>query len=460
MRSGARLFATQEPHDHRQIGVQQQLWMQHPLSPGSAFFLPHGMRILSRLQGFLRGEYRRRGYDEVETPQLYAKELWETSGHWEHYHADMFGVACGAHSVDSEPSSPESQKEHLALKPMNCPAHCLIFGSTLKSYRDLPIRVADFGALHRNEARGALTGLTRLRRFHQDDAHIFCTKEQLHDELVGCLQFLQFVRFCDYVIFFFPPFSLMSASQTYQSLSLPFEARLATRPSSVLGDAGDWDEVRSLPPVFVHPLISSSPQAESALVQALRTVGMSFTEDRGGGAFYAPKIDFAVTDAHGRAHQCGTIQADFQLPRRFDLRYVAADGADRAPVLLHRAILGSLERFVAILAEHTGGRWPLWLSPRQVAVCTVADRHGPAAHKMVAALREADVFADVDSTQERVPNKVRVAQGRQYNYIAVLGDREAADGTITPRTRDGVLQATMPLADFVARLRDETARFC
>ena len=289
--------------DHRKLGKEMDLFMFHEYSPGSAFFLPHGTRVYNKLVDFIKQEYRMRGFDEVITPNMYNVKLWETSGHWLNYQENMF-------SFDVE-------KDKFGLKPMNCPGHCLMFKLKDRSYRELPLRYADFGVLHRNEFSGALSGLTRVRRFCQDDAHIFCMTSQIKSEMLGCLDFLQHV---------------------YGIFGFTFELKLSTRPEKHLGDLETWNE------------------AESLLRQSLDEFGKPWTLNEGDGAFYGPKIDITVRDALNRAHQCATIQLDFQMPQRFGLEYRSDNGLDR-PVMIHRAIMGSAERFFAILLEHFAGKW-------------------------------------------------------------------------------------------------------
>uniref|UniRef100_A0A4W5KH20 threonine--tRNA ligase n=1 Tax=Hucho hucho TaxID=62062 RepID=A0A4W5KH20_9TELE len=297
--------------DHRKIGKEQELFFFHDLSPGSCFFLPRGAYLYNTLTDFIREEYCRRGYQEVASPNIYNSKLWETSGHWQHYSDNMFSFPV--------------EQDIFALKPMNCPGHCLMFSHRPRSWRELPLRLADFGVLHRNELSGTLTGLTRVRRFQQDDAHIFCTMEQIESEMKGCLDFLR----CVYDIFGFS-----------------FQLHLSTRPEKYLGDIAVWN------------------QAEMQLENSLNEFGEPWKLNPGDGAFYGPKIDIKIKDAIGRYHQCATIQLDFQLPIRFNLTF---DGDDKVrPVIIHRAILGSVERMIAILTENYAGKWPLWLSPRQV----------------------------------------------------------------------------------------------
>uniref|UniRef100_A0A8C1YWZ0 threonine--tRNA ligase n=1 Tax=Cyprinus carpio TaxID=7962 RepID=A0A8C1YWZ0_CYPCA len=305
--------------DHRKIGKDQELFFFHDLSPGSCFFLPRGAYIYNTLTEFIREEYSRRGFQEVASPNIYNSKLWETSGHWQHYSENMFSFPV--------------EQDIFALKPMNCPGHCLMFSHRPRSWRELPLRLADFGVLHRNELSGTLTGLTRVRRFQQDDAHIFCTMDQIESEMKGCLDFLR----CVYDVFGFS-----------------FQLHLSTRPEKFLGDIAVWN------------------QAEKQLENSLNEFGEPWKLNPGDGAFYGPKIDITIKDAIGRYHQCATIQLDFQLPIRFNLTYVGRDGEDKdRPVIIHRAILGSVERMIAILTENYAGKWPLWLSPRQVMLVPV-----------------------------------------------------------------------------------------
>ncbi|XP_050759652.1 threonine--tRNA ligase 2, cytoplasmic isoform X2 [Gymnogyps californianus] len=305
--------------DHRKIGKEQELFFFHDLSPGSCFFLPRGAFLYNTLVDFIREEYHKRNFTEVVSPNIFNSKLWEASGHWQHYSENMFSF--------------EIEKETFALKPMNCPGHCLMFAHRPRSWREMPLRLADFGVLHRNELSGTLSGLTRVRRFQQDDAHIFCTIEQIEEEIKGCLDFLKSV----YAVFGFT-----------------FQLHLSTRPENYLGELEIWDH------------------AEKQLQNSLNNFGEQWNLNPGDGAFYGPKIDIKIKDAIGRYHQCATIQLDFQLPIRFNLTYVGKDGDDKKrPVIIHRAILGSVERMIAILAENYGGKWPFWLSPRQVMVVPV-----------------------------------------------------------------------------------------
>uniref|UniRef100_A0A8C7CDR3 threonine--tRNA ligase n=1 Tax=Oncorhynchus kisutch TaxID=8019 RepID=A0A8C7CDR3_ONCKI len=386
--------------DHRRIGKDQELFFFNDVSPGSCFFLPKGAHIYNTLADFIRTEYRRRGFHEVVTPTLYSTALWERSGHWEHYSENMFTVTGDTHTY--------------ALKPMNCPAHCLMFEQRVRSWRELPLRWADFGALHRNELSGALGGLTRVRRFCQDDAHIFCTPEQLEEEIIACLDFVRSV---------------------YRVFGFSFHCLLSTRPTPCLGEPALWDH------------------AEQQLERSLQQFGERWQFNPGDGAFYGPKIDIQIKDAIGRQHQCATIQLDFQLPIRFDLQYVGGDGETHRPVMVHRAVLGSLERMIAILAENFSGKWPLWLSPAQVMIIPVGGGSESYAQQVVRQFREAGFMADADDDHGATLNKkIRSAQLAQYNYIFVVGEKECVSGTVSVRTRGGKQLGRRPTEKVLASL--------
>ncbi|XP_051848689.1 threonine--tRNA ligase, mitochondrial isoform X3 [Antechinus flavipes] len=412
--------------DHRRIGKDQELFFFHELSPGSCFFLPRGTRIYNALVTFIRGEYARRGFSEVRTPTLFSTRLWEQSGHWEHYSEDMFILrpteADGPTDCQSDCSTSQP-RDLLALKPMNCPAHCLIFAHRPRSWRELPLRLADFGALHRTEASGNLGGLTRLRRFQQDDAHIFCAPDQLETEIQGCLDFLHSV---------------------YTVLGFSFHLGLSTRPSSFLGEAHLWD------------------QAEQILEKALNEFGEPWELNPGDGAFYGPKIDVHIQDALGRPHQCGTIQLDFQLPLRFDLQYMGQAGVLERPVLIHRAVLGSVERMLGVLAENYGGKWPLWLSPLQAMVIPVGAEQEGYAREVQEALLAAGLVGDLDKDPSlTLGRRVRRAQLSQYNFQLVVGPREQSQRTVNIRARDGRQLGERAVAEAVGRLRElQAARVC
>lgn len=388
--------------DHRKIGREQELFFFHELSPGSCFFLPKGAFIYNTLIDFIREEYHKRGFTEVASPNIYNTRLWETSGHWQHYSENMFSF--------------EAEKEMFALKPMNCPGHCLMFDHRPRSWRELPIRFADFGVLHRNELSGALTGLTRVRRFQQDDAHIFCTMEQIGDEMEGCLNFLRAV---------------------YEVFGFTFQLNLSTRPEKFLGDIDDWN------------------QAEKQLENSLNEFGEPWKLNPGDGAFYGPKIDIKIKDAIGRYHQCATVQLDFQLPARFNLSYVGKDGDDKKkPVIIHRAILGSVERMIAILTENYAGKWPLWLSPRQVMLIPVGPSCDAYAEKVCIQFQEAGFMADVDlDTGCTLNKKIRNAQLSQYNFILVVGEKEKATDTVNVRTRDNKVHGEISVTAAIEKLK-------
>ncbi|XP_067246793.1 threonine--tRNA ligase 1, cytoplasmic [Chanodichthys erythropterus] len=387
--------------DHRKIGKDQELFFFHDLSPGSCFFLPRGAFIYNTLTDFIRDEYCRRGFQEVASPNIYNSKLWETSGHWQHYSENMFSFPV--------------EQDVFALKPMNCPGHCLMFGHRPRSWRELPLRLADFGVLHRNELSGTLTGLTRVRRFQQDDAHIFCTIDQIESEMKGCLDFLR----CVYDVFGFS-----------------FQLYLSTRPEKFLGDVAVWN------------------QAEKQLENSLNEFGEPWKLNPGDGAFYGPKIDIKIKDAIGRYHQCATIQLDFQLPVRFNLTYVGKDGDDKArPVIIHRAILGSVERMIAILTENYAGKWPLWLSPRQVMLVPVNPTLEEYAKQVCKRFVEAGFMADADLDSSCLLNKkIRNAQLSQYNFILVVGEKERVTNSVNVRTRDNKVHGELPLEEVMARL--------
>nr|XP_005894964.1 PREDICTED: threonine--tRNA ligase, mitochondrial isoform X3 [Bos mutus] len=371
----------------------------------------------AQLRQLFKAEYTRRGFSEVKTPTLFSAKLWELSGHWEHYREDMFalqppGLDRPSSSQSDHSASPPT--DTLALKPMNCPAHCLMFAHRPRSWRELPLRLADFGALHRAEASGSLGGLTRLRCFQQDDAHIFCAPDQLEAEIRGCLDFLHSV---------------------YTILGFSFHMALSTRPSGFLGEPCLWD------------------QAEQVLQQALEEFGAPWDISPGDGAFYGPKIDVHVRDALGRPHQCGTIQLDFQLPLRFDLQYKGQSGALERPVLIHRAVLGSVERMLGVLAESCGGKWPLWLSPFQVVVIPVGTEQEEYAREAQQSLRAAGLVGDLDADSGlTLSRRIRRAQLAHYNFQFVVGQREQSKRTVNIRTRDNRRLGERDLAEAVQRL--------
>ncbi|KAK0086695.1 hypothetical protein PV325_002692 [Microctonus aethiopoides] len=385
--------------DHRKIGREQELFFFHELSPGSCFFQPRGAHIYNTLIDLIRSEYKKRGFQEVVTPNIYNSKLWQASGHWQHYAENMF-------SFDVE-------KETFALKPMNCPGHCLMFDVRNRSWRELPLRMADFGVLHRNELSGALTGLTRVRRFQQDDAHIFCAPDQIRTEVSSCLEFLK---------------------QIYSIFGFTFKLCLSTRPEKYLGDISVWDN------------------AEKALADSLDAFGIPWTINPQDGAFYGPKIDITLTDAVKRSHQCATIQLDFQLPIRFNLSYINEHGEKKKPVIIHRAILGSVERMIAILTESFAGKWPFWLSPRQVMVIPVGPQFDQYATQVQEKLWDAGFMAEVDIDHSDTMNKkIRNAQLAQFNFVLVVGEKERTGETVNVRTRDNVVHGEIKLEELIKK---------
>jgi threonyl-tRNA synthetase len=386
-------------NDHRRLGQQLDLFHFDEHSPGSPFWHPKGMAIFNALEDLRRQENARRGYFEVKTPLIYDKALWVTSGHWEKFRENMFQIA-----VDDE---------HLyAIKPMNCPGHMLLFGSQLHSYRDLPVRYAEAAPLHRNELAGALHGLTRVRYVTQDDAHIFCSREQIAGELDGCLDYLRSL----YAIFDIAP-----------------RAELSTRPDNKLGSDDEWDFT------------------EGKLVEALERHEIEYFVGEGEGSFYGPKIDLHATDSLGRSWQLGTIQLDAQMPARFGLTYMGADNREHPVFVVHRAFFGSLERFIGILIEHYGGAFPVWLAPVQVRVLPVAETHRQAVDELLASLRELGVRAEGDERDETLGKRIRDAELQKIPYVVVWGDRETR-GAIAVRRRGGEGVSTMSLDDLVGEI--------
>ena len=390
--------------DHRKLGRELGLFTFSEVSPGSAFWLPPGTTLFNQLVDLNRTMQQDRGYVEVQTPLVYESELWRTSGHWGKYKENIF-VA-------------EYEGREFGFKPMNCPGHAHLFGLQRWSYRDLPFRCAEPGHLHRREPSGTLHGLLRVRHFVQDDAHIFCTEDQIQDEVARCLDF---------------------GFEIYRMFDFPVHVELSTRPDNRLGDDALWD------------------RAEAALEAALASQGLEYTVNPGDGAFYGPKIDLHMTDSLGRSWQLGTVQLDYNLPERFDLTYTGADNAEHRPVMIHRALFGSFERFIGILIEHYAGEFPLWLAPVQAAVLPIADRHLDYAREVTDALKAAGLRAELDERAESVGRKIRDAELRKVPYMLVVGDREAEQRAVALRRhREGDL-GTLPLADAAARLTAEAS---
>jgi len=400
--------AKAKERDHRRIGVKQGLFMFHDFSPGSPFFLPHGARIYNKLVEFIKTQYWSRGYTEIMTPNVYNLDLWHQSGHALHYKDAMFIF--------------DVEGQEWGMKPMNCPGHCLMYNSRVRSHRELPLRWADFGVNHRNELSGALTGLTRVRRFVQDDAHIFCREDQIEAEVVGALEFMKYV---------------------YGIFGMTYRLELSTRPKKALGEQALWDT------------------AETALANAMNTFAGKggWRENPGDGAFYGPKIDIKVQDAMERSHQCATIQLDFQLPIRFDMSYSTAEKGQMArPVMVHRAMLGSVERMFAVLCEHYGGRWPFWISPRQVMVIPVHADWFAYCEKVRVMMHAEGFYCDVDLSKATFQKKVRNAQVAQYNFQLVVGAEEVKNNSVNIRTRENKVEGEMKLDEWMVRcrqLRDE-----
>jgi|UPI000581AA5D threonyl-tRNA synthetase len=392
--------------DHRRIAAKQDLIMFHDLSAGSAFWLPHGARIYNKLIDFIKSHYWNRGYDEIITPNIYNLDLWHKSGHALHYKDAMFCF--------------DVEGQEWAMKPMNCPGHCLMFANSIRSYRDLPLRFADFGVLHRNELSGALTGLTRVRRFQQDDAHIYCREDQIEKEVVDALNFMKDV---------------------YDTFGMTYKLELSTRPQKALGDVALWE------------------RAEEALANAMDMFAGKggWRVNPGDGAFYGPKIDIKVMDAMDRVHQCATVQLDFQLPIRFDLQYTTAskeEGQQFArPVMIHRAMLGSVERMFAVLCEHYGGKWPFWLSPRQVMLVPVHAEFFDYSEDIRAKLHAEGFYVDVDTSKNTFQKKVRNAQVAQYNFQFVVGKAEVANGSVNIRNRENQVEGEKKIDEMIAMLK-------
>jgi threonyl-tRNA synthetase len=388
--------------DHRKLGRDLGLFMTHRWAPGATFWLAKGTVLWNLLADYMRGVLIPAGYVEVKAPIVFNKALWETSGHWEHYRQNMFLV--------------ESEGEQMGLKAMNCPGHFLIYASEGRSYRDLPLRLHEQTPLHRNEASGVLSGLTRVRQFSQDDGHCFVMESQIGEEVERLLRLVQ---------------------RVYGDFGLKPEMKLSTRPAEFMGAVETWTH------------------AEAELRKALDAVGEPYVVNAGDGAFYGPKIDFDVTDAIGRKWQCATIQLDYQMPERFDLKYIGADNAEHRPVVIHRAVFGSFERFVALLLEHYAGAFPLWIAPVQAIVLPIADRHVEYARSVQARLTTAGLRAELDGRQEKIGYKIREAQLQKIPYMLVVGDREAADQTVGVRSRAGGDQGARAVEAFVAAARDE-----
>ena len=383
--------------DHRKLGKELDLFSVQEEGPGFPFFHPKGMVLKNQLIDFWRKEHIKRGYEEISTPMILSSQLWKTSGHWDHYRENMYTVA-----IDDQ---------EFAIKPMNCPGGMLMFKRKRYSYRDLPVRMAELGTVHRHELSGALHGLMRVRCFTQDDAHIFMTMDQITDEIIGVLDLTEYF---------------------YNVFGFKFHVEVSTRPEDSMGTDEQWET------------------ATNALIGALKKKGWPFTINEGDGAFYGPKIDVHLEDCIGRTWQCGTVQLDFQMPERFDLTYDGADGEKHRPVMIHRVVLGSIERFIGVLTEHFGGAFPLWLAPVQVKVMTITDRVDDFAQKAAEQLRQAGMRVELDARNEKIGYKIRQARNERIPYMLVIGDREAEAGQVAVRKRGEGEMGDMALEDFLA----------
>ena len=390
--------------DHRKIGKEMDLFMLVDEGPGFPFFLPKGMIIRNGLENFWREEHRKRGYEEVKTPLILNEQLWRTSGHWDHYKDNMYFT-----KIDDE---------DFAVKPMNCPGSMLVYKRKMWSYRDFPIRCGELGQVHRHELSGALHGLMRVRTFTQDDAHIFMLPEQIMDEVIGVVKFID---------------------EVYNMFGFKYHIELSTRPENSMGTDEEW------------------AIAEDALRGALENINADYVVNEGDGAFYGPKLDFHLEDSLGRTWQCGTIQLDMQMPQRFDLTYVGPDGEKHRPVMIHRVIFGSIERFIGILTEHCAGKFPLWLAPVQVRLMTVTEKFADYAQEVAERLEELGLRVECDVRNEKIGKKLREARNERVSYMCVIGEKEAEAGSVTVRSgKEGEL-GEMSVEDFADKLLAEIA---
>ena len=393
-----------EKRNHLKLGAELDLFSMHPEAPGCAFIHPKGMVVWNELLKFWREEHEKAGYVEIQTPMILKKELWLQSGHWDHYKENMYFT-----KID---------EEDFAVKPMNCPGAILVFKARRKSYKELPLRMAELGIVHRHELSGVLNGLFRVRKFTQDDAHIYCTEEQVEQEVMGAIDLI---------------------GRFYKKFGFPYHVELSTMPVNAMGSKQVW------------------AKAEKALQDALRKKKMQFKVNEGDGAFYGPKIDFHIRDSLGRTWQCATVQLDFSMPEKFDLSYVGKDDKAKRPVMIHRVVYGSMERFFGILIEHYGGAFPAWLAPVQVALIAIADRHANFAQKVRALLEEKGIRVALDLRQETVGAKVRDAQLQKIPFILVVGDREEKEGSVAIRLRNGKVLGAKKVEEFAQGLLEEIA---
>ena len=390
--------------DHRRLGKELGIFTMMEEGPGFPFFLPKGMVLKNTLLQYWREVHIRENYLEISTPMILSRKLWETSGHWDHYKDNMYTTV-----IDGE---------DYCIKPMNCPGCVLVFGSEARSYRDLPMRIAELGVVHRHEKSGTLHGLMRVRCFTQDDSHIFMTPEQITQEIKGVASLID---------------------EFYSKFGFSYKVELSTRPEDSMGSDEDWEA------------------ATDGLRTALDELGLEYTVNEGDGAFYGPKIDFHLKDTLGRTWQCGTIQLDFQLPQRFDLGYIGADNERHRPIMIHRVVFGSIERFIGILIEHYAGRFPVWLSPVQVKVLSVSEKSRDYANSVYARLRSAGIRVEIDNRDEKIGYKIREAQLEKVPYMLVIGEKETENGNIAVRSRDGGDLGSMDTEAFVAKVLLETA---
>ncbi|OUN01017.1 MAG: threonine--tRNA ligase [Firmicutes bacterium ZCTH02-B6] len=396
------LLAEAERRDHRRLGRELDLFSFREEAPGFVFWHPKGYQLYRTLVDFSRELQEPRGYLEVSTPWIYRTTLWETSGHWQHYKDNMFLI--------------DADGDRMGVKPMNCPGHCLLYSQKVHSYRDLPVKFAEYGPLARFEASGTLHGALRVRGMHQDDAHIFLREDQIEEQIREVLELVDAI---------------------YSAFGMAYTIKLSTRPDEYMGELETWEK------------------AEAALVRALEAAGREYTVNPKDGAFYGPKLDFDVTDALGRKWQCATVQLDFQFPERFDLYYVDRDGSHKRPVMIHRAIMGTLERFIGILVEHFAGAFPVWLAPVQVRVLPIGSDHVAYAARVRAELANAGVRAELDDRNEKIGYKIREAQVQKVPYMLVVGGKEVEAATVAVRHRRAGDQGSMPLATFIERIRHE-----
>ncbi|ABY93329.1 threonine--tRNA ligase [Thermoanaerobacter sp. X514] len=390
--------------DHRKLGKELDLFSIHPEGPGFPFFHPKGMIIRNILEDFWRKEHIKHGYQEIKTPIILNEELWRRSGHWDHYKENMYFT--------------EIDGETYAIKPMNCPGAMLVYKSTMHSYRDLPLRLCELGLVHRHELSGVLHGLMRVRSFTQDDAHLFMTPEQVEDEILGVINLVDYF---------------------YKIFGFEYFVELSTRPENSMGSDEDWE------------------LATNALISALNRVNLPYKVNEGDGAFYGPKIDFHLKDSIGRTWQCGTIQLDFQMPERFELEYIGPDGEKHRPIMLHRVIYGSIERFIGILTEHFAGAFPTWLAPVQVRVLPISDKHYAYAQNVYGRLLENDIRAELDDRNEKVGYKIREAQLQKIPYMLIVGDKEVEQGTVSLRSRKEGDLGAISLSEFIEKILKEIA---